>query len=154
MSRYQMTVRTPNGKGWRIRTTSAAEFTEISREIIHHAAEKLHMPDLQSLWPEQTLANWHAFAADTFEAVLHSVSQAIRGGQFDVLKTGANVFEQTVSLLRQRWSTVEWTDIAKRLVKILLSLAVTFLRTQFPAINAANSGKALAAFQLLVSSRV
>jgi hypothetical protein len=52
------------------------------------------------------------------------------------------------------WSEVTSCDIAKRLVKILISLAVAYLRTQFSAIGPANSLAVVDALDSLVLQRV
>ena len=152
MDRYQITVRNPsNATAWRIRTTSGAEFSEISRELLRQASEVIKIGDLQALWPGAAAAKWHAFGDDVFQCILRWAHTTISRNDFDGLVTGRGIL-QTVSghMDAAGWEEIT-CDIAQRIAKILIRLAITYLRTQFPAINAGNAVRAVAVLDRLLS---
>lgn len=152
MASYQITFRTPNGKKWRIRPASGSEFRQLTGEILHSASDRIKNLDLLALWPELTIDRWKSFAADCFDAVLRSVRDAVKAGSLSILKTGDGLLTSVSEWMDCRgWKEVKWSDIAKRLLKIVLSLAVGYLRTQFPAITSRNASQAVDAFGSLIS---
>ena len=154
MAGYQITIRTPNGKGWRIRTTTAADFGQIARELIDSASEKIRLVELNTLWPDATAAHWHRFGASIFETVLKSVGNQIRAGRLDVLKSGEGLLSSVGDLLQAgEWKGATCSDVGKRIIKVLLSLALAYLRTQFPVITPATTATALTIIDRLVGQR-
>lgn len=152
MSRYQITIRNPlNNHAWRIRTTTAAEFADISSQLLIHASKSVKFVDLQALWPAESAAKWHAYGDDVFQSLLRWAHTTISQGDFDAINTGRNVF-RVVSGHMQAAGWKEITcDIGKRLAKILIRVAIAYLRSQFPAIGAANAGRALVIFDRLLA---
>lgn len=152
-SKYQITITLPNGK-WRVRRQTAAEVNDIARNILQSIGDKVHIENLQKLWPSEALAKWHQFGDDVFDAVCAGVSQCFQWGRLQVLKTGENLLKFATDFLRARgWEEVEWSAIAKHLLKVLLSAVVGWLRVQFPVINAANAGQAVKVLTGLLARR-
>ena len=152
MNQYQITVRNPRyGSAWRIRTTSAAEFADISRELLRQASDVIKLGDLQTLWPGAAAAKWHAFGDDVFQSVLRWAHSTISRNDFDGLTTGRGIL-QTVSghMDAAGWKEIT-CEIAQRIAKILIRLALEYLRTQFPVITAANALRAIAILDRLLS---
>jgi hypothetical protein len=154
MSRYQLTIRTPNGKRWRIRPVSGEEFREISREILLQASDRIKNLDLLSLWPDKTIDRWKKFAADGFDSLIRSVGHAIETGDHKILRSGRGLLASVSEWMKSfGWKELEWSLIAKRLVKIVISLGLAYLRTQFPVIDSRNSVAALDVMESLLLQR-
>jgi hypothetical protein len=153
MARYQITIRGINGKGWRIRPMTGGEFQQISREILSKAAESIQLADVQSLWPAAAASKWHAFGDAVFHAVLKSVYRQLDRGEFDVLATGRGVLNTTTDLLSDAGWKESTCEIGRRVVKILLSISLQYLRLQFPVIEAGNAARALAVLGGLIAQR-
>lgn len=154
MDQYQLTFRLPNGRGWRIRTTSAAEFNEICRGLVEQAGAKVKLNDLQRLWPDGQVAHLHQFTAAIFDAVIQSVQSGLYSEDFDILKTGHGLLRHVTDQIHDTdWKDSACSDIGKRIIKIVLSLALAYLRTQFPAITPATAAKAIAVLEGLLSRR-
>lgn len=135
MAGYQLTIRTPNGKGWRIRTTSAATFEQVLQEVVLAAAERLKLADLQALWPDGTAARWQAFSQDALNGLFRTVQLAIARGELDILKTGGtNLFRDVQAWMKESgWN--QWDQLTSHLVKVLIAAGMAYLRTQFPVIS-------------------
>lgn len=154
MNRYQLTVRLPNGSGWRIRTTSAATLTDITRSLTDAAGHRVQFAELQTLWPNGTVANWSAYAATICGVLIEVVASAVRAGQYDILQSGRGLLTAVLSRMQHTdWKDHSCTAVGKRMVKILLSLGLAYLRAQFPHISAANSTRAIAVLDGLLSQR-
>jgi hypothetical protein len=142
-SKYQITITLPNGK-WRVRRQTAAEVNDIARHILQSIGDKIHLDNLQQLWPSEALAKWHRFGDDVFDAVCSGVARMLEAGRLTVLKTGQDLLKYATDFLKSRgWEELAWSDIAKHLLKVLLSAVIGWLRVQFPAINASNAGQAV-----------
>lgn len=154
MARYQLTIRMPNGSGWRIRTASAAEMQDLTRELVAIASEKIRIADLQSLWPDGTAGQLHAFGGAVFESVVKSAANALGAGQLDVLRSGQGMLPAVNGLMQQtEWKDSLCSDFGKRLLKILMAVALAYLRSQFPVITTENAQKALDVLDSLLSRR-
>lgn len=152
-SKYQITITLPNGK-WRVRRQTAAEVNDIARNILQSIGDKVHIENLQQLWPTEALAKWHRFGDDVFDAVCAGVAQFLEWGRFTVLKTGQDLLRFATDFLRARgWEELGWSDIARHLLKVLLSAVIGWLRVQFPVINAANAGQAVKVLTGLLARR-
>lgn len=135
MAGFQLTIRTPNGKGWRIRTTSAASFEQVLQEVVLSAAERLKLSDLQALWPDGTAARWQAFSQDALNGLFRTVQLAIARGDLDILKTGGTRLFRDVQELMQESGWTQWDNLTSHLVKVLIAAGMAYLRTQFPVIS-------------------
>ena len=154
MARYQLTIRTPNGKKWRIRPVTGSEFRQIVGELKLAASNRIGNIDLLALWPDKTFDRWRKFAADAFDAMLRTVRDSVQRGEHRILKTGTGLLDGVSAWMESfGWSEVTSCDIAKRLMKIVISLAVGYLRSQFPVIGAANSLAVVDALDSLVLQR-
>jgi hypothetical protein len=153
MSRYAITITLPNGK-WRIRRQTAAEVQEISRHILQSVSDRVKVVDLQKLWPSESIARWHQFGDDVFDAVCSGVAQAIEWGRVNILQTGQDLLQYANTFLQARgWKEIQWSSIAKHLLKVLLSAVIGWLRVQFPVINAGNAGQAVKVLAGLAGQR-
>lgn len=150
---YQLTIRLPHGKGWRLRTTSASEFVDLSRHFVEMTAEKLALSDLVDLWPDESAAALHRYGQEVFHTVLRVVREQIARGQFDVLDSGRGLLAMLLDDLRAKGWSETCTKIGLRIAKIVLSLAVGWLRTQFPVISERNYPAAITALSRLIQQR-
>lgn len=150
---YQITIKGINGKGWRIRPTTGAEFQQISRELLSRAAESIKLADIQALWPEAAAAKWHAFGDAVFQSVLQSVYSQIERGEINVLSTGRGVLDSTTARLSEADWKESTCETGRRMVKILLAIALEYLRAQFPVIHAGNAARALTVLGALIAQR-
>lgn len=154
MTGYQITIRTPGGRGWRIRTTSAATIQQIAQQLITDASNRIKYADLQSLWPSGSADHLHKFGETVFRAVVQAVSQQIRGGRLDVLQTGEGILQAVNGALQSgEWKDSACHEIGRRIIKILIAVAIGYLRTQFPVLNAVNAAKSLQVLDGLLQQR-
>lgn len=149
---YQITIRTPGGKGWRIRTTSAGTISQIAHQLVAAASDRIKFADLQALWPAGSADHLHNFSETVFTALVRAVAVQLRSGRLDVLQTGEGLLTAVTSALQStEWKDSACHELGKRLLKILMAVAIGYLRTQFPAITAGNADKALAVLASLLS---
>lgn len=153
MSRYAITITLPNGK-WRVRRQTAAEVNAIARSILQSIGDKVRIEHLEELWPSDAVVRWHQFGDAVFDAVCQGVAAAFEAGRLAVLKTGEDLLPFVRGVMLSRgWKEIEWSSLAKHLLKVFFSAVIGWLRVQFPIINASNAAQAVRVLTSLVASR-